>query len=97
MVAGLCPPRPKDPGTTGVASKTQLDYYHDPAYADYPVLLYTPEEAAAYCSCMGRRLPTEAEFERAAGGTRRAPTRGATCSIAITRATWAARRTRPMS
>ena len=69
VVAGLCPPRPKDPGTTGVASKTQLDYYHDPAFADYPVLLYTPEDAAAYCSCMGRRLPTEAEFERAAGGT----------------------------
>lgn len=69
VLAGLCPPRSKKPGTTGVASKTQLDYYHDPVYADYPVLLYTPEEAAAYCSCMGRRLPTEAEFERAADGT----------------------------
>ncbi len=63
-----CPPRPKAPGSTGVASKTRLDYYHDPAYAEYPVLTYTAEEAEAYCSCMGRRLPTEAEFERAAGG-----------------------------
>jgi formylglycine-generating enzyme required for sulfatase activity len=64
---GACPPRPAAPGTTGVASKTRSDYYHDPAYADYPVLIYTAEEAIAYCDCMGRRLPTEAEWERAAG------------------------------
>jgi eukaryotic-like serine/threonine-protein kinase len=67
--AQQCPPRPPDPGTTGVASKTRTNYYWDPAFADYPVLIYTPEEAAAYCTCMGRRLPTEAEWERAAGGT----------------------------
>jgi len=57
------------PGSTTTASKTHPDYYHDPAFADYPVLIYTPEEAEAYCTCMKRRLPTEAEFELAAGGT----------------------------
>ena len=66
---GWCKPRPAQRGTTGVASRTRLDYYHDPAFADFPVLIYTPEEADAYCRCMGRRLPTEAEFEAAARGT----------------------------
>jgi formylglycine-generating enzyme required for sulfatase activity len=63
-----CKPRPLAPGTTGVASRTRPDYYHDPAYADYPVLIYTFDEADAYCRCMGRRLPTEAEWEAAARG-----------------------------
>ena len=64
-----CPARPTDPGSTGVASKTRSNYYYDPDFADYPVLIYTPDEAIAYCACMGRRLPTEAEWERAAGGS----------------------------
>ena len=63
-----CRPRPTERGTTGVASKTRLDYYHDAAFATYPVLIDRWPDAAAYCACMGRRLPTEAEFEAAARG-----------------------------
>lgn len=65
----VCTPRPEMRGTTGVASRTHLDYYHDPAYSNYPVLTYTPDDAETYCACMGRRLATEAEFEKAARGT----------------------------
>jgi formylglycine-generating enzyme required for sulfatase activity len=69
VAADMCKARPVAPGSTGVASRTHPDYYHDPAYADFPVLIYTFDEADAYCRCMGRRLPTEAEFEAAARGT----------------------------
>ena len=52
----------------GVASRTHTTYYYDRAFASYPVLIYTPDEAAMYCRCVGRRLPTEAEFSRASRG-----------------------------
>ncbi len=43
-----------------------LTYYDDPQFSNHPVLMVAWTDAAAYCSFVDRRLPTEAEWEKAA-------------------------------
>jgi formylglycine-generating enzyme required for sulfatase activity len=59
---GACP----EPAATNVSDVP--DYFFNPVYRRAPVVNVTLKDADAYCRFLGRRLPTEAEWERAAAG-----------------------------
>jgi formylglycine-generating enzyme required for sulfatase activity len=63
VAAGVCPER------IHCESTERSDYCDSPKYTDFPVIGVDWGRATEYCTWVGKRLATEAEWEKAARGT----------------------------
>jgi sulfatase modifying factor 1 len=61
--AGACAP------PSLASSNARAHYFDNPVFADYPVIFVSWQQAGQFCAFAGGRLPSEAEWERAAAGS----------------------------